>query len=245
MGHNFGMYHDDDCKSANNINREVYPSGCSCFNAFLNPNCRIVITLPNFTFQALLTCPHLIQKSIFHCLLFRPFAFWWRANLHRERDAWERRSLFHASMLHFCFVLLCIWGRFPSTSPTPLPGRLYLEGRFNGGFFALRVWGACTWRGFFQNCMVYWYKDCYFIFFPFERGILANGLKVKLFYISVPDCKCNAADHQGCIMSAVARQVFCLLPVANSRSLKITVVSLSYKNMFDIRWQMVASAFVC
>ena len=108
MGHNFGMYHDDDGKSANNINREVYLIGCSCFNAFLNPNCRIVITLPNFTFQALLTCPHLIRKSIFHCLLFRPFAFWWRANLHRERDAWERRSLFHASMLHFCFVLLCI-----------------------------------------------------------------------------------------------------------------------------------------
>ena len=88
---------------------------------------------------------------------------------------------------------------------------------------------------FFQNCTVYWYKHCYCIFFPFERGILANGLKVKLFYISVPDCKCNAADHQGCIMSAVARQVFYLLLVINSRSLNITVVSLSYKNMFDIR----------
>ena len=24
---------------------------------------------------------------------------------------------------------------------------LYLEGRFNGGFFALRVWGAYIWRG--------------------------------------------------------------------------------------------------
>ena len=47
MGHNFGMYHDDDCKPANDINREVYSSGCSCFNAFLNPNCRIVITPPN------------------------------------------------------------------------------------------------------------------------------------------------------------------------------------------------------
>ena len=47
MGHNFGMHHDDDCKSASNINREVYSSGCSCFNAFLNPNCRTVITLPN------------------------------------------------------------------------------------------------------------------------------------------------------------------------------------------------------
>ena len=46
-------------------------------------------------------------------------------------------------------------------------------------------------------------------------------------------------------MSAPARQVFYLLIVINSRSLKVTVVSLSYKNVFDIRWQMVASAFVC
>ena len=30
-------------------------------------------------------------------------------------------------------------GNFRSTSP---PGDLYLEGRFNGGFFALPVWGA-------------------------------------------------------------------------------------------------------
>ena len=36
---------------------------------------------------------------------------------------------------HFCFVLLCIRGQIPSTSP---PGGLYSEGRFNGGFFALR-----------------------------------------------------------------------------------------------------------
>ena len=26
------------------------------------------------------------------------------------------------------------------------PGGLYLEGRFNGGFFALPVWGAYIWR---------------------------------------------------------------------------------------------------
>ena len=28
---------------------------------------------------------------------------------------------------------------------------LYLEGRFNGRFFALRVWGAYTWRGLFSE----------------------------------------------------------------------------------------------
>ena len=45
---------------------------------------------------------------------------------------------------HFCFVLLCIRGQIPSTRP---PGSLHSEGRFNGGFFALRFWGAYTWRG--------------------------------------------------------------------------------------------------
>ena len=31
------------------------------------------------------------------------------------------------------------------------PGGLYSEGRFNGGFFALRFWGAYIWRGLFSN----------------------------------------------------------------------------------------------
>ena len=30
-------------------------------------------------------------------------------------------------------------------------GGLYSEGRFNGGFFALRFWGAYTWRGLFSE----------------------------------------------------------------------------------------------
>ena len=31
------------------------------------------------------------------------------------------------------------------------PGGLYLEERFNGGFFALPVWGASIWRGLFSE----------------------------------------------------------------------------------------------
>ena len=31
------------------------------------------------------------------------------------------------------------------------PGGLYLEGRFNGGFFALPVWGAYIWRGLYME----------------------------------------------------------------------------------------------
>ena len=49
---------------------------------------------------------------------------------------------------HFCFVLLWIWEQIPCTSP---PGCLYSEGRFNGGFFMLRFWGAYTWRGLFSE----------------------------------------------------------------------------------------------
>ena len=49
---------------------------------------------------------------------------------------------------HVYFVLLCIRRQIPSTSP---PGGLYSEGRFNGGFFALRFWGAYIWRGLFTE----------------------------------------------------------------------------------------------
>ena len=36
------------------------------------------------------------------------------------------------------------------------PGGLYLEGRFNGGFFALRVWGgAYIWRGFYMEGLIF------------------------------------------------------------------------------------------
>ena len=31
------------------------------------------------------------------------------------------------------------------------PGGLYLEGRFNGGFFQVRAWGTYTWWGLFSE----------------------------------------------------------------------------------------------
>ena len=55
---------------------------------------------------------------------------------------------------HFCFVcfILCIQGQIPSISP---PGGLYSEGRFNGGFFALRFWGAYIWRGLYMEGLIF------------------------------------------------------------------------------------------
>ena len=53
-------------------------------------------------------------------------------------------------------VLLCVTLYLRAISKYKPPEGLYLEGRFNGGFFALRVWGlifegAYTWRGLFSE----------------------------------------------------------------------------------------------
>ena len=56
---------------------------------------------------------------------------------------------------HFCFVLLCIRGQIPSTSP---PRGLYLEGRFNGGFLRYDIGGLIFGGAYFWNftVLVYW-----------------------------------------------------------------------------------------
>ena len=57
------------------------------------------------------------------------------------------------TIFDFCFLLLCIRGQIPSTSP---PGGLYSEGRFNGGFFALRFWGGLYyWRGLYMEELIF------------------------------------------------------------------------------------------
>ena len=47
-----------------------------------------------------------------------------------------------------CFVLPCVWGQF---SRYKLPGGLYSEGRFHGGFFVLQVWGDLYMEG-----LIFW-----------------------------------------------------------------------------------------
>ena len=50
----------------------------------------------------------------------------------------------------FALFYFVFEGNFPSTSP----GGLYLEGRFNGGFFALPVWGAYFW-GLYMEGLIF------------------------------------------------------------------------------------------
>ena len=52
----------------------------------------------------------------------------------------------------FALFYFVFEGNFPSTSPR---GGLYLEGQFNGGFFALPVWGAYIWRGFYMEGLIF------------------------------------------------------------------------------------------
>ena len=47
-------------------------------------------------------------------------------------------------------VFLCFTLYLRAISKYKPPGELILEGRFNGGFFALGVWTAYIWRGFGQ-----------------------------------------------------------------------------------------------
>ena len=67
----------------------------------------------------------------------------------------ELALLLEVNLPFFALFYFVFEGNFPSTSPR---GGLYLEGRFNGGFFALPVWGgglifggAYTLRGLFSE----------------------------------------------------------------------------------------------
>ena len=55
-------------------------------------------------------------------------------------------------MYGFCFVIICIGGQLSKYKP---PGGLYLQGRFNGGFFLRYRFGGLIFGGaYFQNFTV-------------------------------------------------------------------------------------------
>ena len=54
----------------------------------------------------------------------------------------------------FALFSLEFEGNFQVQAPRG-EGGLYLEGRFNGGFFVLRVWGAYIWRGLYMEGLIF------------------------------------------------------------------------------------------
>ena len=58
-------------------------------------------------------------------------------------------SLIVGSFAH-CFTLY-----LRAIFQVQVSGGIYLEGRFNGGFFALPVWGAYIWRGLYMEGLIF------------------------------------------------------------------------------------------
>ena len=52
----------------------------------------------------------------------------------------------HKFMCH-CAVFALYYFQFEDNFQVSASGGLYLEGQFNSGFFALRVWGVYIWKG--------------------------------------------------------------------------------------------------
>ena len=91
----------------------------------------------------------IFSKSLFEGLIFGGVAHVWR-------EICVSKSIGLAcsgkEIYEFCFVLLCIRGQIPGTSP---PGGLYSEGWFNGGFLSLRFWGAYIWSGLYMEELIF------------------------------------------------------------------------------------------
>ena len=51
------------------------------------------------------------------------------------------------------FALFC--SVFEGNFQVQVPGSLYLEGRLNGGVFALRVWEPYIWRGLYMEGLIF------------------------------------------------------------------------------------------
>ena len=67
----------------------------------------------------------------------------------------------------FALFYLVFEGNFPSTNPRG--AYINLEGQFNGGFFALPVWGAYIWRGLYMEALI-------FGILQYETGFIVNIL---------------------------------------------------------------------
>ena len=52
-------------------------------------------------------------------------------------------------------VFALFYSVFEGKFQVQAPGGLYLEGQFNGGFFALRVWGPYIWRNIYMEGLIF------------------------------------------------------------------------------------------
>ena len=65
----------------------------------------------------------------------------------RFKIDWDSLKV-ESKFIVFALFYFVFEGNFPL-------GGLYLEGRFNGGLFALPVWGAYFWRGLYREELIF------------------------------------------------------------------------------------------
>ena len=98
---------------------------------------------------------YIFQRSFLRGLFLKGLLF---RGAFLQREICILKSIGLASLLVgskftiFALFYFVFEGNFPSTSPQ---GGLYLEGRFNGEFFALPVWGAYIWRGLYMEGLIF------------------------------------------------------------------------------------------
>ena len=110
------------------------------------------------------------------------------------------------------------------------PGGLIFGGRFNGGFFALPVWGAYTWRGlfseFFGNSLSFRSSHKKFDVWPRPPPVWSTILELLEFTLLSNKVKSGSEfeSHWPVLISAeknnVSRNLFCLESFESPRSFK-------------------------
>ena len=80
----------------------------------------------------------------------------------------------------FCFTLY-----LRAIFQVQAPGGLYLEGRFNGGFFALPVWGAYIWRGVYMKGLIFGILQ-YFPSANLCKSILSSSVELATTWDQAP-----------------------------------------------------------
>ena len=87
--------------------------------------------------------PYIFQRPFLSALFFEGLILQSEGLIYGGKFAFQNRLGYPYPYL----FLLCFTLYFRAIFQEQVPGGLYLEGRFNGGFFALPVWGAFIWRG--------------------------------------------------------------------------------------------------
>ena len=84
---------------------------------------------------------------------------------------WPIKNLYVTVSLLLCYFV------FEGNFQVQAPMGLYSEGRFNGGFFAfaLRVWGAYTWRGLFSEFYDIWEVFFFSVLYIIESSITVHN----------------------------------------------------------------------